>query len=238
MTSSHQTAARGRTAFTLIELLVVIAIIAILIGLLVPAVQKVREAAARVQCQNNLHQIGLALHNHHDSRGAFPAGYVCQPQPDPAVTTPGWGWAAQLLPYLEQDNLFRQINLALPVEHAGHQGVRTTAVKVYQCPSDRGTGLFTVYDEGNAPLAQAMTNSYAACFGAGGEIGEEPGDGNGLFFRNSHTRFADMTDGSSNTLAVGERAALFTQTPWAGAVSHGTTRVTPGAPVTSTAVEE
>src|SRR5713101_506372 len=97
----------ARRAFTLIELLVVIAIIGVLVGLLLPAVQKVREAANRTQCQNNLKQVGLALHSFHDSRGYFPAGYLCQPTADPAYTSPGWGWAAQLLPYVEQDALGR-----------------------------------------------------------------------------------------------------------------------------------
>jgi hypothetical protein len=100
------------------------------------------------------------------------------------------------------------------------------------------TGQFTVYDDTGAPLAQAATNSYAACFGALVEIGEEPDNGNGMFFRNSRVRIADITDGTSNTIALGERPALFTQTAWAGAISHGTTRITPGAPTTSTAVEE
>src|SRR6266704_2883489 len=101
-----------RPGFTLIELLVVIAIIGTLLGLLMPAVQKVREAAARLQCKNNLRQVGLALHNYHDAQLALPPGYVAfGSYVDGATdTAPGWGWAALLLPYMEQDPLYRQIN--------------------------------------------------------------------------------------------------------------------------------
>jgi prepilin-type N-terminal cleavage/methylation domain-containing protein/prepilin-type processing-associated H-X9-DG protein len=230
-----------RFGFTLIELLVVIAIIGTLIALLLPAVQKVREAANRTSCQNNLHQIGLALHSYHDSQRSFPSGYRCQPvnQNNPNQTVPGWGWAALLLPFIEQDNLAQQINFNLPVEDPSNLTARTTILKLYVCPSDRSTGLFTVYDKNNMQLAQAATNSYAACHGIGVDLDEELDDFNGMFSRNSRVRFADVKDGTSNTIAIGERGAFFTQTPWAGAVSFGTTRITPGAPTNNlTAIEE
>ena len=230
-----------RAGFTLIELLVVIAIIAVLVGLLLSAVQKVREAANRTTCQNNLHQIGLALHSYHDSQGSFPSGYRCQPvNPNsPDQTAPGWGWAALLLPYIEQTSLAQNINLNLPVEDPSNLAARTMIVKLYVCPSDRSTGVFAVNDKNNAPLAQVATNSYAACHGVGVDLDEELDDFNGMFSRNSKVRFADVTDGTSNTIAVGERGSFFTQTPWAGAVSFGTTRITPGAPINnSTAIED
>jgi prepilin-type N-terminal cleavage/methylation domain-containing protein len=228
-----------RDGFTLVELLVVLAVIGALLGLLLPAVQRAREAAARSQCANNLKQIGLACHNYHGAFGSFPSGYLCQPQADPNYTAPGWGWAALLLPFLEQENVYRRINWKVPVEDPSNFGVRTIPLKVFVCPTDHLTGLFTVLSTADVPLAEAATNSYAACHGVGPDIDEELDDGNGMFFRNSHVRFADIADGSSNTLAAGERGSLLTQTPWAGAVSGGTTRVTPGAPTLNLgAVEE
>src|ERR1700688_3163639 len=106
-------AARRRSGFTLVELLVVIAIIGTLVGLLLPAVQKVRESAARTRCTNNLHQIGIALHDYHNINGAFPPGYI-DGNTDPTSTPekdvgPGWGWASFLLPYLERKDIFDQI---------------------------------------------------------------------------------------------------------------------------------
>ena len=245
----------GRRAMTLIELLVVIALIGVLVGLLLPAVQKVREAASRISCQNNLHQIGLALHQYHDTQGSFPAGYIStgpatatttpgganrlidrfRPRPTGVNTAPGWGWAALLLPYLEQDNLLRQFHLELPVEDAANGPGRTTLLSVYTCPSDRQTGVFTVFDElkGN-PLGTAATNSYTACYGEWGPVLEDPGTG--LFARNSHHAFKDITDGLSTTLAIGERGSFFAQSPWVGAFSSGSCRTTPDAPVYSSSI--
>jgi prepilin-type N-terminal cleavage/methylation domain-containing protein len=252
-----------RRAFTLIELLVVIAILAVLLGLMLPAVQKVREAASRLRCQNNLKQIGIASHLYNDTHGSFPPGYVYQPSaigniaripgtakpqridrhpPRPPGTppqpnSPGWGWAAYLLDNLEQGNLQRQINFSLPVEAVSNLAPRIMPLAIYTCPSDLSTGVFTVLDEQNATLATAATNSYAACFGTGFLLGTQPDNSNGIFYRNSATRITDIQDGTSNTLAIGERGAVLAQGPWAGVMTGGTIRTTPGAPVYSSIIE-
>jgi len=206
-----------RPGFTLIELLVVIAIIAVLMGLLVPAVQKVREAASRMQCQNNLRQIGLALHNYHGAMQQLPPGYVSGLAADGTETGPGWGWGTHILPYLEQDNLFRQVNLAVGIDQPAHAAVRVQPLKLFRCPSSRDN-LPTFLTTGN-PVEVAAAN-YVANFGNNHEaIEDNPSLGNGVFYRNSKTRFGDITDGTSNTLFVGERSVKTGRATWTGAVT-------------------
>ncbi len=207
----------SRPAFTLIELLVVIAIIAILIGLLLPAVQKVRDAAARAQCQNNLKQIGLALHNYHDRMKRFPPGYTDR-NPDPNSDAsldqgPGWGWAAFILPDLEQTPVFNRINFS---QNVGASAICRTILPVFLCPADQELPTFPVY---NTAVVVAHGN-YTAVNGVK-ETSFYPGNNTGPFLRNTALRTADITDGLSNTLFVGERNSGHSRTTWTGAVPGG-----------------
>jgi prepilin-type processing-associated H-X9-DG protein/prepilin-type N-terminal cleavage/methylation domain-containing protein len=210
----------GRTGFTLIELLVVIAVIGVLIGLLLPAVQRVREAASRTQCVNQLKQIGLALQNYHDLAGAFPPGYVSNFDGAGNDTGPGWGWAAFILPQLEQQNLYNTIPFPQPIEAPASSGVRVTPLKFYLCPSDHTELTWTARKHdalGNpvAPICDVASANYVGVFGV-----TEPGvDGEGIFSRNSHVRIADIKDGTSQTLMVGERASSVAPATWVGAVT-------------------
>jgi prepilin-type N-terminal cleavage/methylation domain-containing protein/prepilin-type processing-associated H-X9-DG protein len=211
-----------RAAFTLVELLVVIAIIGVLIALLVPAVQQIRAAAARQECQNNLKQIGLACHNFHDAQRKVPSGYVAsEPYVDGSSdTSPGWGWSAYLLPYLEQDNLFRGIHFDMAVEDPQNAAAIKTMVSVFLCPADLApSAAFAVPDGFGQTLAQAAPSSYAACVG-GDESAATGPDGLGIFYRNSATRFADISDGTSYTIMIGERAWSNANGIWAGAINN------------------
>ncbi len=216
-------------AFTLIELLVVIAIIAVLIGLLLPAVQKVREAAARTSCTNNLKQIGLALQGYHDAQKVFPSGYVSGVTGTGNDTGPGWGWAAYLLPHMEQQPLFSQINFTLPIEHASNATARVQVVKSYLCPADTPPQAVSVGPRSATGVLTSTTCTVApACYIASYGIGEPGVDGDGLFFRGSTIRIGDITDGTSSTLAVGERSFRFADSSWVGAVTGSQLAPNPG----------
>ena len=234
---------RRRVAFTLIELLVVIAIIGVLVGLLLPAVQKIRETAARMKCTNNLKQIGLALHNYHDSQNGFPPGYI-DGNIDPNSTPdndvgPGWGWATLLLPYIEQGNVYNQINLKVTVGTGVNAAISQQTIAIYQCPSDPYQEPWPVYDSSlSSPVTKLAHGNYVGCNGweecfNGASGNPQPGVGQdglagtfgqagvGLFWRNSRTRVASVLDGLSNTIVVGERSGNHSPTTWTGAFPGG-----------------
>jgi len=219
-----------RRGFTLIELLVVIAIIAVLIALLLPAVQAAREAARRIQCVNNLKQLGLALHNYHDALGAFPMGYAATGRfiNGATDTAPGWGWGTMILSQLEQGPLFNAVNFGLPVEAPQNTTVIRSMITTYLCPSDLTNGPFQVSDASGNVLATAAPSSYAASVGGNETYTDtginKDGLGTGIFFRNSRIRLADIIDGTSQTIAVVERAWSKANGVWAGAVTNGTIR--------------
>lgn len=224
---------RLRQGFTLIELLVVIAIIAILIALLLPAVQQAREAARRTQCKNNLKQMGLALHNYHDSALQFPPVIIYQANPtqcpaDPC-NEPSWGWNAMILPYLDQGPLYNSLNigpetLRNALANTTKRAMMQNSFPAFRCPSDVGQILTAqaiagqLTSRSNYPGVsgtgpRAYYNSSAAQVGIFGQ-------------RNRGTKMSDITDGTSNTYLVGERCSKMktntddTYSHWVG-VSEG-----------------
>jgi prepilin-type N-terminal cleavage/methylation domain-containing protein/prepilin-type processing-associated H-X9-DG protein len=191
------TAGRARPAFTLLETLVSIAIIGILAGLTLQAVQKVREAAARARCASNLRNIALALHNYHDVHHSLPPGaalpFSDDPPPDGFLTMP---WHTRLLPFIEQEALWAQAVEAFekdPRMHGNAPWAAAVVIPVYLCPSESRTHTF---------IGKALT-SYLAVAGRKCSIG------NGVIYYRSHIRFSEVTDGTSNTLMVGERPPPF-----------------------------
>ena len=219
--------------FTLVELLVVIAIIGVLVALLLPAVQAAREAARRSQCTNNLRQMGIALHNYHDVHLAFPINYMPR-----ASST--YSWMQGILPYIEQANLYNQIVVGGLNSVAANQQVAQTVIKTYRCPSDGITknGIITTASDGGG--TKAATNYKANC-GANWmwtitntNNARWPGDGNGLQhcdglmcsnaqggqpipvgdLMKNLTRMTNVSDGTSNTFAIGEAVPEWSNWSW------------------------
>jgi prepilin-type N-terminal cleavage/methylation domain-containing protein/prepilin-type processing-associated H-X9-DG protein len=205
--------------FTLIELLVVITIIGVLVGLLLPAVQAAREAARRMTCTNNLKQIGIALHNYHDTHAVLPTGYFFQQ----GYTCGGFGWAATVLPHVEQGALFNAINYDLPAWSPLNTTACMQLLATYVCPTDYTAQGF-LQREG----FRYARSSYVACFGPA-DMDVSPNDRQGLFSRNSGTHFADVTDGLSQTLAAAERNNLTFLTVIGSAAHFDLETVWPGA---------
>jgi prepilin-type processing-associated H-X9-DG protein len=177
----------------LVELMFVVAIIAVLAALLLPSVQASREGARRTQCKNHLFEIGLALNNYHDAHRTFPPGYVSAVGPSGQDLGPGWGWAAMLLPHLDQSNVYNHLRFEELADTRGNTTATGESLESFICPSDPGMR------PGNA------STSYVACFGQGDFL-LAPDQGDGVFFRNSRTRLGDIEDGAM-TLLVGERLA-------------------------------
>jgi prepilin-type processing-associated H-X9-DG protein/prepilin-type N-terminal cleavage/methylation domain-containing protein len=220
MTTTTPRRPAPRRAFTLIELLVVLGIIGALVALLLPAVQQAREGARRTRCINNLKQIGLALQNYHTRLECFPAGFISQIDWT-GDTGPGWGWASMMLPELEARPTFDAINFELNVEVPQNRTARHTRIGSFICPSDNpdplwyARRLYTRQLVGSV-ICQVASSNYVGMYG----VGEPGGDGDGLFFLNNPVALSDVKDGSSNTIAVGERSHNLGQASWTGSVAH------------------
>jgi prepilin-type N-terminal cleavage/methylation domain-containing protein/prepilin-type processing-associated H-X9-DG protein len=206
-----------RRAFTLIELLVVVAIIAVLIGLLLPAVQKVREAATRAKCQNNLKQLGLALHNYHDANRGFPAGMISDSSNTEDASATGFTY---LLPYLEQDATHRIYHFEDDWFNPSNYRAVGTEIKMFYCPSNRGGGVIDLtpigLQWGYALPPAAAACDYAFCRGATGSLHPDaertPRAVRGVFdlrpteSARSVVTLTDITDGTAPTIALGDAA--------------------------------
>jgi prepilin-type N-terminal cleavage/methylation domain-containing protein len=228
---------KKRSAFTLVELLVVIAIIGILIGMLLPAVQSVREAARRTHCQNNIRQMGLGIMNYDTTFKKYPAGWTTSD--GLAISEPGWGWSATILPFMEGQNIHDNIDFNLAIDDHLHEDIIQASMPVFLCPSDPTDKIlnmdshidghdhddddhddlvhFDDDDDDHHGAIWAGRSNYSGVFGST-EIEDSPLAGNGAFYGNSRVRHADFKDGTSNTFIVGERTNELGPISWVGVI--------------------
>jgi prepilin-type N-terminal cleavage/methylation domain-containing protein len=196
--------------FTAVELLVVVAIVAILIALLLPAVQQAREAARRTQCKNNMRQFGFAMHNYYDSNSLLPPGWIAKDW-KPA-TGACWGWGTSILPYIDQAPLYNKVNFNRPPAVGD---LTQEMISVYRCPAD-------ISPDTNAVRGKFGTSNYAGNYGSEALPGsiDAAEEANGLFYCNSSLRFQEIKDGLSNTIIISERSHSSAAAIWAGVRSN------------------
>ena len=220
---------RDRAAFSLVELLVVIAVIGILVSLLLPAVQAAREAGRRSSCQNNLKQLGLAMHLYHDTHQVFPPSYLADthsPGRDAQTLDgpAGFAWGGLLLPQIEQSALHDALDFRLPCWHLSNSSAAMTRLPVFLCPSaSQVSGSVSVRGRSGDLLAQFGRSCYVANAGQkepwGLSVPDYAGIADGPLYRNATTRMASVTDGLSQTVFLGEHSPVLSGKTWVGVVS-------------------
>ncbi|MBL8817515.1 MAG: DUF1559 domain-containing protein [Planctomyces sp.] len=217
-----------RRGFTLIELLVVIAIIAVLVSLILPAVQQAREAARQTQCRSQLRQIGIALHNYEEAHRVFPPAWIAdthhaQRHLETFDGPSGFAWGALILPYVEQSGLYHALNFQTASWATENSTSTRVKVPVFICPSATSAETSVlVRDDSGAQLAEFGRTTYVMNAGREEPWGSTADDyrqiADGPFYRNSATRVADVTDGLSNTVFMGEHVPLLSDKTWVGVV--------------------
>jgi prepilin-type processing-associated H-X9-DG protein len=215
-------AARHRRALTLIDVVAVIVVVAILIALLIPAIQRSRETAARAECTHNLKLIGDALDRYVTENKSFPAGYVSKVDDRGHETGPGWGWASLILASGGHGDLAQGIRFAESIASPTNAKPRVAVLRPYRCPSNRSappTWTARRFDAEGKPAADICDIAFANYVGVFG-IGQPGSDGDGVFYRNSAIRPDDIRDGKASTMIVGERASSLALATWTGAVAE------------------
>jgi prepilin-type N-terminal cleavage/methylation domain-containing protein/prepilin-type processing-associated H-X9-DG protein len=226
---------RPPRGFTLIELLVVIAIVGVLVALLLPAAQAARESARRIQCTNNLKQIGVAIQSFHDTSKYYPSAYQSQPggamgaaDPDTGDAGPGWTFLVQIMPFLELENVRESLDLKSPSWSPTNAEAVQRSIPGYCCPSVSDASItYEVKDAGGTVLAVFSRAHYVACAGRL-NVWDNPAANltpfaDGVLFRNSRIRMQDVSDGTSRTIFVGEQTPLHSDSTWVGIVPGATT---------------